>query len=96
MSAEGAAAHAAYIESVKANGVVVEIEEEEFVKLIANSPHEALTLVYSEQGFFNPMFHYLVSVGGIAFHTKAYQKLDLDMTKIGVQVTANKISVPRL
>jgi hypothetical protein len=73
--AGGAAAAAAIAAAIKASGVLVKLEPEEFVKLLrrVNDP----LIVIAEGGFFGKNFQYLMSYKGLAFVTKSNDPLAL-------------------
>ncbi len=89
-AAAGAAAAAAIANAIKASGVLVRVEPEEFLKILrlAGKP----LIVYAEGGIFSKNFQYLMSYKGFAFFTKSPQPLQL-----GVEVEivrARKIWIP--
>jgi len=72
-AAAAAAAHAALVQAIKASGVLVRIEPEEFMKIMNNNRNG---LVVSSVGrAFNRGYHYLTSYKGLAFYTKATAEL---------------------
>ena len=75
MAAGGAAAAAAIVQAIKASGVIVRVEPEEFLKLMTRAPDPLIVL--AEGGFFNKNYQYLMSYKGIAFFTKSATPLPL-------------------
>jgi hypothetical protein len=77
MSAGGAgtAAAAAAIAAIKASGVIVRVEPEEFVGILKRQP--GALVVHATGGFFSTDYRYLTSYKGLAFYTKAREPLDL-------------------
>jgi len=88
--AAGATAAAAIAKAIKASGVVVKVDPEEFTKLL-NRMKEPL-IVIAEGGFFGRNYQYLASYKGIAFFTKSANELALPT---GAEVvTAGRIWIP--
>ena len=78
MSAGGAGAAAgaaATIAAIKASGVIVRVEPDEFVGLLKRQ--SGLLVVHATGGFFRTDYRYLTSYKGLAFYTKAGAPLDL-------------------
>jgi hypothetical protein len=76
MAAAGAAgAAAAAANAIKASGVLVRVEPEEFVKILARAKDPLV--VVAEGGFFSPKYQYLTSYKGLAFYCKAGEPLPL-------------------
>jgi hypothetical protein len=75
MGAAGAAAAAAAINALKAMGVVVRVEPQDFLRIVQRVP-DAL-VVHSPQKFFGTRHYYLVSYKGLAFCTKSPEELRL-------------------
>ena len=71
----GGAAAAAIAQAIKASGVVVKMEPQEFQKLI-NRIEEPLVVV-AKAGLLSSGTHYLTSYRGLAFHTKSKDDLIL-------------------
>lgn len=91
MSAEAAAAAAAIIaQATKASGVIVRVEPDAFLTLVALNDEPLI--VHDEGGFFSPSHKYLTSYRGLAFFTKSQSKLDLPHTCQIVK--AKKIWIP--
>ena len=85
-----AAAAAAIAAAIKASGVLVKLEPEEFVKLLrrVNDP----LIVIAEGGFFGKNYKYLMSYKGLAFFTKSSDPLSLPS---GAEVvSAGRIWIP--
>ena len=87
--ASGAAAAAA-VAAIKASGVLVKLDPEEFAKLL-NRITDPL-IVIAEGGIFGKNFQYLVGYKGLAFFTKSSDQLTLPS---GTEVVrANRIWIP--
>jgi ethanolamine utilization protein EutA (predicted chaperonin) len=92
MAHGGAAAVAAAIaNAIKASGLVVRVEPEDFVNIL----RKAEKLIVSKQGgVFSKNHQYLTSYKGFAFFTKSREQIDLSR---GVEIVhANKIWIPQL
>lgn len=74
-SAAAAAAHAAMVNAVKASGVIVRLDPEEFQRLLTKV-RDAI-IVTAEGGVFSTNYQYLLSYKGLAFFTKARAPLSL-------------------
>ena len=72
--AAGAAA-AAISKAIKASGVIVRVEPEDFVGILKRQP--GALVVHAIGGFFSTNYQYLTSHKGLAFFTKAPAPLDL-------------------
>ncbi len=70
-----AAAQAAIANAIKASGVLVRVESDEFMKILYKC--EKPLVVVSGPAFFSPSYKYLISYKGLAFYTKAKQPLHL-------------------
>jgi hypothetical protein len=69
-AATGAAAAAAAIaQAVKASGVIVRMEPEEFLAILHRQP--GTLVVHAMGGFFSTSYQYLTSYKGLAFFTKS-------------------------
>jgi hypothetical protein len=91
MAAGGAVAAAAAIaEAIKASGVLVRLEPEEFAKLLRRVK-EPLVVV-AEGGWFSKNYQYLVGYKGLAFFTKSESPLALP-ADVEV-VTAKRLWIP--
>ena len=76
MAAGGAAAAAAAIaQAIKASGVLVRVEPEEFLKIAGRAP--APLIVAATGGIFTKNFQYLMGYKGLAFYTKSAEPLRL-------------------
>jgi hypothetical protein len=74
MSAAAAAAIAAAIaNAIKASGVVVRVEPEDFAKILGRI--ENPLVIYNKGGLFTTKHQYLVSYKGFAFHTKTSNEI---------------------
>lgn len=74
-AAGGGAAAAAIAQATKASGVLIQLEPEEFQRIL-DLMKEPLVVV-SESGIFSTSYRYMTSYKGLAFHTKAPQTLSL-------------------
>jgi len=91
MAAEAAAAAAAAIAmAIKASGVLVRVDPENF-QTILNKAEQPL-VICTTGGVFSKNFQYLTSYKGFAFFTKSRSPLDLSL-KVEI-VQANKIWIP--
>ena len=70
-----AAAHAAMVQAVKASGVLVKVDPQDFI-LIASKTKNPL-IVTAKAGWRGNQYAYLTSYKGLAFHTQTPQPLDL-------------------
>jgi hypothetical protein len=76
MSAGAAgAAGAAIAQAIKASGVIVCVEPEDFVNILKRQP--GALVVHATGGFFSTNYKYLTSYKGLAFFTKVAAPLDL-------------------
>lgn len=76
MAASGAAAAAiaaAIANAIKASGVVVRLDPDNFQTILRKT--ENPLIIYAEGGFFSTNYQYLVSYKGFAFFTKAAEPL---------------------
>ena len=89
--AAGAAAGAAAIaKAIKASGVIVHVEADDFVSIVKRQP--GALVVHATGGFFSTNYLYLTSYKGLAFFTKAPAPLELPPgTEL---VRAKKFSMP--
>jgi hypothetical protein len=86
------AAVAAIANAIKASGVLVGLEPEEFERLVARI--EEPLVVVAETGFFRRRIRYLVGYRGLAFHCKS--RLPVQLPKGTELVTAKSISIPSM
>ena len=90
MAAGGAAAAAAVAQAIKASGVILRLDPDEFRKVLARIPEPLV--VIAESGVFSKKYGYLTSYKGLAFSTAAKTPLDLPAgTEV---VTARRIWAP--
>lgn len=77
MAAAGgaAAAAAAIAQAIKASGVLVRVEPEEFLKIAGRVPEPLI--VAATGGFFSTNYQYLMGYKGLAFYTKSDVALEL-------------------
>ena len=77
-------------EAIKASGVVVRVEPNDFQKILAKVPDPLV--IEATAGFFSTNYQYLVSYKGFAFFTKSSTPLQLTG---GIEsVKAKKIWIP--
>ena len=65
----GAAAAAAIAQAIKASGVIVRVEPDDFLGILKRQP--GTLMVHATGGFFGTNYQYLTSDTGIAFFTKS-------------------------
>jgi hypothetical protein len=70
-----AGAGAAIADAIKASGVLVRVQPQEFVKILARA-NDSLVVI-AEGGVFSTNFQYLLSYKGLAFFTKSNERLAL-------------------
>ena len=88
--AAGGAAAAAIVQAIKASGVLIRLNPEEFRKLLARAPDPLV--VIAEGGLFSTTYQYLTAYKGLAFFTKSKNQLDLPA---GAEiVSAGRIWIP--
>ena len=89
-AAGAAAAAAAIARAIKASGAIVQVEPEEFLRLLlrATSP----LVVQAEGGFFQTKHLYLTSYKGLAFAAKSDEVLPLPASV--ELILADKIWIP--
>jgi len=91
MAAGGAAAAAAAIaDAIKASGVLVRVEPQEFTKLLGLVKEPLI--VVAESGLFSKKYNYLMSYKGLAFFTKSPAPMPLPADSEIVR--ANRIFIP--
>lgn len=71
----GAAAVAATIQAVRAMGVIVQVDPEEFLGVVRK--HKEPLVVYAGRRWFSPKYQYLTCYKGFAFYTRSSEPLDL-------------------
>jgi hypothetical protein len=84
------AAAAAIANAIKASGVVVRVEPEDFAKILGQV--EKPLVIYSKGGLFTTKHRYLVSYKGFAFYTQTSNALVLS-SSVEV-VNARSIWIP--
>ena len=90
MAAGGAAAAAAIANAIKASGVLVRVEPDEFRKVLGLTKEPLI--VIAPGGFFGKKYQYLMSYKGLAFFTKSNVALELPAD--AEVVNAGNISIP--
>jgi len=90
MSAAAAAAAAAIANAIKASGVVVRVEPQDFVNILRRV--EKPLVIYNKGGFFSTKHQYLTSYKGFAFYTKTADQIDL--AKSVEVIIAERIWIP--
>jgi len=88
--AASAAAAAAIASAIKASGVLITVDPENF-QTILNKAEKPL-VICTTGGVFSKNYQYLTSYKGFAFFTKSRSPLDLSL-KVEI-VQANKIWIP--
>ena len=88
--ASGGAAAAAIANAVKASGVLVKLEPDEWRRLLGRL--EAPLVVVSEGGAFGKKYRYLTSYKGLAFYTRSDEPLEVPGAAEIVE--AEKIWIP--
>ena len=74
-SAGAAAAAAAIAQATKASGVIVRIEPDDFLRIVAQNAEPLV--IHSTGGFFTKQNLYLTSYRGFAFFTKCVENMPL-------------------
>lgn len=91
MTDGGAAVVAAAIaNAIKASGVVVRVQPEDFANILRRV--EKPLVVYNLGGFFTAKHHYLTSYKGLAFYTKS--SLQIDLPRSVEVIIAGSIWIP--
>jgi hypothetical protein len=76
MGAAGAgAAAAAIVQAIKASGVLVRVEPDEFSRILTRAKDPLIAV--AEGGLFRTTYKYLVGYKGLAFYTKSSAPLTL-------------------
>jgi hypothetical protein len=75
MSAAHAAAVAAAMNAIKASGAIVQVDAEDFQRLV--SRQDEPLVVMSESTFFGTRYKYLTAYKGLIFHAKSREPLRL-------------------
>jgi len=88
--AEGAAAAAAIAQAIKASGVIVRVEPDDFLGILERQ--EGPLVVHATGGIFTTNYQYLTSYKGLAFFTKSGYPINLPGGAELVQ--AKKIWIP--
>ena len=88
--AAAAAAAAAVRQAIKACGVLVRVEPDEFLRVLERQSDGLV--VQATGGFFSKNYQYLTSYKGLAFHTKS--PTELALPRNCEIVTAGSISIP--
>jgi hypothetical protein len=90
MAAGAAVAAAAVANAVKASGAIVQVEPEDFLKVLARAKDPLV--VTAEGGFFSAKHQYLTSYKGLNFFCRSDEPLPMpDGTEL---VLAGKIWIP--
>jgi hypothetical protein len=90
MSGVAAAAAAAQVRAIKASGVIVRVEPDEFRKLLGLNANGLV--VHSAGGLFSTSHAYLMGYQGLAFYTKANDAVHVPSTCRIVE--ASKVWIP--
>ena len=75
MAAGSSAVAAVIANAIKASGVVVRVEPEQFEKLLRQIPKPLI--VHAESGIFSTKYEYLANYKGFVFYTKSPAALQL-------------------
>lgn len=87
-----AAAAAAIANAVKASGAIVQLEPDEFLKILGRAANPLV--VTAEGGFFKTKYAYLTSYKGLDFYCQSDEVLPLPA---GAElITAGKIWIPSM
>lgn len=78
MAGGAAAAAAAIAQAIKASGVLIRLEPNEFRKILSRSSDPLV--VIAKGGFFSTRYQYLTSYKGLAFYTASREPLELPDT----------------
>ena len=89
-SAAAAGAAAARRQAIKASGVIVRVEPEEFLRIVQRQQQPLVVL--AQGGFFSTNYQYLSSYKGLAFFTSSSAALSLPSGCEVIQ--AQKIWIP--
>lgn len=89
-AAAGAAAAAAIANAIKASGVVVRVEPQDFLNILRKVDNPLV--IYAEGGIFSKNYQYLTSYKGFAFFAKSSQPITFGF-QIEI-VRAGKIWIP--
>ena len=90
--AGAAAAAAAIANAVKASGAIVQVEPDDFLRILARA--ENPLVVTAEGGFFKTKYQYLTSYKGLDFYAQSEEQLVLPS---GVElIAAGKIWIPSM
>lgn len=90
MAAGAAAAAAAIANAIKASGVLIQLNPDEFRKILSRI--DAPLVVITQGGIFTTNYQYLTSYKGFAFFTKS--KSPLDLPPSAEIVSAGRIWIP--
>jgi hypothetical protein len=85
-AAGGAAAAAAIAQAIKASGVIVRVDPDNFAAILERQ--KGALVVHATGGIFSTNYQYLMSYKGLAFFTKAPAPLDLPAGTEVVQAKA--------
>ena len=89
-AAAGASAAAAIANAVKASGVLVRLDQTDFITILSRVKDPLI--VYAQQKFLKITHQYMVSHKGFVFYTKVHEEL---LLPAGAEVVrANKIWIP--
>ena len=89
-AAGAAAAAAAIAQAIKASGIIVNLEPEEFLRIVQRT--QTPLVVHAQGGIFSTNYQYLTSYKGLAFFTKSSNPLDLPNSS--EVVLAKRIWIP--
>jgi hypothetical protein len=83
---------AAQVEAIKATGIIIEVEPDTFLSLLARITEPLV--IRADSGMFVRRKRYLTSYKGLAFYTQSGEKLPLPMNCEIVE--ARKIWIPEM
>jgi len=89
-NAAATGAGAAIAQAIKASGVIVRVNTQNFMRVLAKSEYPLI--VSTTGGFLKKNFQYLSSYKGLAFYTKSADPLNLPAKS--ELITAEKIWIP--
>lgn len=90
VGAAGAAAAAAIARAIKASGAIVQLEANDFIKILSRT--EKPLVVTARGGFLNRRYRYLTNYKGLFFYCEAKEPV---MLPVNMElVTSKKIWIP--
>ena len=92
MAGAHVAVHVAIANAIKASGVVVRLEPDEWLKILKRTESPMVVVAYS--GMFKKSYQYLTAYRGLVFFTKSDRQIVLPGRT--ETITAKSISIPEL